>query len=438
MSFPFDRQSVNTPVAIAIAVVTVGVLVWAFFAAFRPLPGRDLTIATGPPGSAYAQFAERYREILARDGVRLRFVPTLGAVENLNRLRDPNSGVDAGFVQSGTTTEQESPELASLGTVFYEPMWVFCRCSTSQPLLQQLLKSDSRVSIGSVGSGTRPLALKLLALAGVDPSKLKLFDYTPDEAARHLIDGDIEVAMTLHGWEAPAVQRLLHTPGIELVGFKRASAYVAIEPQFSKLTLPEGVADLSANRPPADVPLIASKASLAVRDDLHPALQYLLLHAAIEVHSRPSIFERAGEFPAPESVDLPLSSEARHMYKSGPSILQRTLPFWLAELLQRLLVILLPVAGILYPLWSLLPRFYRWQMQRRIFRHYGELRFLEIELWKSKDPSERTQIVGRIDDLDRRVVELKMPRSFSEMTFNLRRHIRALQERANALIQTAA
>jgi hypothetical protein len=253
-----------------------------------------------------------------------------------------------------------------------------------------------------------------------------------------LIDGDIEVAMTLHGWEAPAVQRLLHTPGIELVGFKRASAYVAIEPQFSKLTLPEGVADLSANRPPADVPLIASKASLAVRDDLHPALQYLLLHAAIEVHSRPSIFERAGEFPAPESVDLPLSSEARHMYKSGPSILQRTLPFWLAELLQRLLVILLPVAGILYPLWSLLPRFYRWQMQRRIFRHYGELRFLEIELWKSKDPSERTQIVGRIDDLDRRVVELKMPRSFSEMTFNLRRHIRALQERANVMIQTSA
>lgn len=409
-------------------VVTVGVLLWALIVALRPLPDREFAIATGSAGSAYVQVAERYREILARDGVRLRLVPTDGAIENLGRLRDRKSGVAAGFVQAGTTNEQESPELVSLGTVFYEPLWVFCRCQNIAEILR--VKPDARISIGREGSATHPLGLKLLKLMGLDTKKLRLSDFPPDEAARRLIQGDLDIALILTAWEAPVVQQLLHASGIELIGFKRAEAFVALDPNFNRLVLPEGIADLGADRPPADVPMIASKVSLVVRDDLHPALQYLLLHAAIEVHSRPAIFARAGEFPAAETIDLPISSEATHLYKSGPSILQRTLPFWLAELVQRALVILLPVAGILYPLWSLLPRVYRWQMQRRIFRLYGELRFLEGDLSRCKDQDERARIVIEIKDLERRVFELKLPRAFSEMAFNLRTHIRNLRESA--------
>jgi TRAP-type uncharacterized transport system substrate-binding protein len=429
MYLQFKRQFLRTPVGIGVLSLTGGVLLWALFVLLRPLPGRDLAIATGPPGSAYEQVAEQYREILARHGVRLRLVPTNGAVENLDRLRDPRAQVGAGFVQAGTTNEQQSPELLSLGTVFYEPLWVFCACRDFAELLRD--HPDARVSIGPVGSATRPLALQLLTLVGADTKRLQLLDYRPDEAARRLIGGEIQVAILLAAWESPNVQQLLLAP-VELIGFRRADAYVARDSNLSKLVLPEGVADLGANRPPADVPLIAAKASLVVRKDLHPALQYLLLHTAIEVHERPGIFQRAGQFPAPEGIDLPLSTEARHLYKSGPSILQRTLPFWLAELVQRLLIIVLPVAGILYPLWSLLPRLYRWQMQRRVFRYYGELRLLETELARCNEQTEREQVIGKIEDLERRVFELKMPRSFSEMTLNLRRHIRALHEGARA------
>lgn len=422
------RQLLRTPIVIVALIVTVGVLLWVLFAALRPLPGRTFSIATGAPGSAYMQFAERYRDILARDGVRLHLVPTNGAVENLERLHDTQAGTEAGFVQAGTTTAQASPGLVSLGTVFYEPLWVFCHCTDLLASLRD--RSGARVSIGPEGSGTRPLALRLLTLAGLDTKQLRLLPYAPEEAARRAMAGEIDMAVILSAWESPAVQQLLRAPGITLIGFRRSPAFVAIDPHFSRLVLPEGVADLSANRPSADVPLIASKASLVVRDDLHPALQYLLLHAAIEVHAGPAIFQRAGEFPAPEVIDLPLSEEARHMYKSGPSILQRTLPFWLAELVQRLLIILLPVAGILYPLWSLLPKVYRWQMQRRIYRLYGELRLLENDLADCTDPDERARLLARIEDLDRRVLHLKMPRSFSEMTFNLRRHVETLRENA--------
>jgi hypothetical protein len=178
------------------------------------------------------------------------------------------------------------------------------------------------------------------------------------------------------------------------------------------------------------VPLIASKASLVVRRDLHGALQYLLIQAAIEVHGRPGIFQRADEFPAPEALDLPLSDEARHLYKSGPSILQRKLPFWLAELLQRLAIVILPLAGILYPLWSLLPGFYKWHMENRIYRLYGELEFIEGALRSSRDPEERSQMLVRIEELDRRALELDVPSSYSERSFNLKAHIRALMATA--------
>ncbi len=354
-------------------------------------------------------------------------MPTDGAVDNLERLRNPRGGVDAGFVQAGITSESESPDLVSLGTVFYEPLWVFCRYPTLTELLHD--RPTARISIGPTGSATHPLALKLLALNKIDTTNLQLSGFAPEEAAHRLISGDIDAVVMLSAWDAPALQQLLLAPGIELMSFKRADAYVALYPRFSKLILPQGVADLGANRPPADVALIASKASLAVRRDLHGALQYLLIQAAIEVHGRPGIFQRADEFPAPEAIDLPLSDEARHLYKSGPSILQRKLPFWLAELIQRLAIVLLPLAGILYPLWSLLPGFYKWHMENRLYRIYGELKSIEGALRRT-DGEERVQMLARIEELERRALELDMPSSYSERSFALKAHIRALMASA--------
>jgi hypothetical protein len=189
------------------------------------------------------------------------------------------------------------------------------------------------------------------------------------------------------------------------------------------------VVDLATNRPPADALLIASKASLAVRDDLHPALRYLLLNAAMEVHGRADIFQRAGEFPAPEAIDLPISKDAARIYKSGPSILQRSLPFWLAELVQRLLIIVLPMAGIVYPLWTILIKTYRWQMQHRIIKLYGELRSIDRSMRAGGDAQARARILTRIQELERRAAELRVPGAFSEMSFNLRTHIRNLRQR---------
>jgi hypothetical protein len=261
----------------------------------------------------------------------------------------------------------------------------------------------------------------------MDARQLELLSYQPEEAARRLLASELDSILIMTGWDSPIVQRLARSPEITLRGFPRADAYVALDPTLSKLILPRGVADLARDRPPEDTPLIASKASLAVRADVHPALQYLLLRAAMEIHARGTIFERAGEFPAPEVIDLPLSKEARDMYRAGPSFLQRSLPFWLAVLVQRILILIIPVVGIIYPLWSLVPRLYRWQMQRRVFNIYRELYIVEHALLRA--PSDRV-VMARLDDLEQRVLSMRLPAAYSEMSYNLRANIRMVRQRA--------
>jgi TRAP-type uncharacterized transport system substrate-binding protein len=404
-------------------------LLWILFATLRPLPGRDLTLATGPPDSVYARVGERYRQILARDGVRLRLVPTNGAIDNVKLLEDPHSGVDAAFVQAGTIKEKEASDLESLGTVFYEEAWAFCR--TCDPPLPPSQWQGWRISIGPEGSASRPLGLKLLALNGADVSKLQLLGYPPEQAQQALLAKELEVALFVTDWGSPVVQSLARAPGIHLLGFARADAYVALFPFLNKLVLPRGVADLATDRPPQDTPLIAVKGSLVVRDEVHPALQFLLLRAATEVHSRAGIFQRAGEFPAPEEIDLPLSSEARRFYRSGPNLLQRTLPFWLAEFVQRMLILLVPIVGILYPLWSLAPKLYFWMNRRRLYPLYRELKLIELELHAAPAAARQT-LLARLDDLDRRARALTMPGPLNENAFSLRSYIQTLRNRMQA------
>ena len=385
-------------------------------------------MATGPADSTYGLAGERYRQILARDGVRLHLVPTNGAMDNIRLLNDRRSGIEAGFVQAGTVTERDTQGLVSLGTLFYQEAWLFCHCPDPVPPPKQW--SGWRVSIGPIGSASHSLALKLFTLNGVDTEQLQLFAYPLEKTAQALRTGQLDAALIVTGWDSPVVQSLARAPDIQLLGFARADAYVALYPVLSKLVLPRGVADLAANRPPQDTPLIASKASLAVRGDVHPALQFLLLRAAAEVHSRPAMFQRAGEFPGAEEIDVPLSNEARNFYRSGPTFLQRTLPFWLAEFVQRIMILILPIVGIVYPLWSLAPKLYFWLRRRRLYPIYHELKLIEDELRATAAPSVRSALVARLDDLERRTREMTMPGLLKESVYRLRTNIHALRELA--------
>jgi hypothetical protein len=394
----------------------------------QPFPPRTLVMTTGPEGGDYAQIGLRYRELLAREGVVLRLAPSAGNVENVARLRDPGSQASAALVAGGFASEKDAPTLASLGTVLVEPLWVFCR--GLRPGAPPAALRARRVSLGAEGSGTRALALEVLRREGLDDLAAGARALGPAAAEEALRSGEVDCAFMLGSYAySPSVQRLLADPGFGLVDFPRADAYAALYPSLRKVVLPMGVGDLKANLPPADVTLLAVKTSLLVRGDLHPALQFLLLDAAEDVHAGRGIFRDLGKLPAPDQVDVPLSTVARQFYASGPSFLQRHLPFWLWGIASRLLLVVVPLLAVLYPLARLLPFTWDWVMRRRIVQLYGELRLLEHELAVRPPGASVDDLVEELERLEKRVDQARLPNAYAGALYTLRLHIGLVRDR---------
>lgn len=390
------------------------------------LPPRTIEMATGAEGGANYELGIRYREILAREGVKLELQPTTGSAENLRQLRDSKSGISVAFIQGGITTKNDSPQLESLGTIFYEPLWLFTRAEIADSV--QALRGR-RLSIGPEGSGGRALALQIMSRTKIDSIIGEVSGFAPQVAAEKLIAGEIDAAFIVTGWESPVVQSLLNAKGIEAKSFQRADAYIAVYPFLHKLVLPAGVVDFLTPRPATDLVLLAPKASLVVRADLHPALQYLLLDAAVQIHSQPGIFQKAGQFPAAESIDLPLSGEAHRFYKSGRPFLQGYLPFWIATLVEKLLVALIPLAALLYPVFKLLPQMYDWMMQLRIRRLYDEIRSIESSMETQGPEFDANALNTKLDQIDQRANHLQLPNVYASSLYTLRSHIDLVRTR---------
>ena len=390
----------------------------------EPAPPNRIVISTGGESGAYYQFAQRYAAILARDGITLEVRTSAGSLQNLERLKQGEAQV--AFVQGGVLPPRADPDAAddsgllSLGSVFYEPVWVFHR--GDRPLTRLGELRGKRLAIGQEGSGIRRLAQQLLAANEIVPDS-HLLPLSGLAAAEALQQGRIDAAFLIAAESAPVVQVLLRSPGIQLMSFAQAAAYQRRFPFLNRLTFPQGVADLVRDLPPVDIRLLAPTANLVVRDDLHPALQSLLLQAAGEVHGNPGFFQDAGEFPAYKDPLLPLSPDAARYYKSGPSLLQRYLPFWLAVLVDRLIVMLVPLFALLIPLLKVAPAIYAWRVRSKVFRCYGELRFLEDELRHRFDPACLADYRGRLDALDDEACQLHVPLGFTDLVYTLREHV---------------
>jgi len=407
-------------------ILLLAAVAWVVFVVANALPPRRVVMTTGPEGGAYRELGERYRQVLARSGVRLELRPSLGNVENLQRLKDKKSKVSIGFVSGGLTTEADSPEIVSLGTIAYYPLWIFCR-GMGQPNRLQDLKGK-RVSIGPEGGGTRPLVLEMLRDNQME-NEITPLALSPGPSGEALLRGEIDCACMLTSPDAPIVRKLLADDRVSLFNFARADAYVARFPYLRRVVVPEGVGDLSKNLPSQSVTLIASTASLLIKEDLHPAIQFLLLQAADEIHSPGGMLHRSEDFPAAERVDVPLSADARTFYKSGGSYLQRHLPFWLWVFTSRLLLLLIPLIGILYPLSQAIPAIIDLVVNLRLNRIYRELRDIDARIDRDQSPEEFAEDHERLEKLDKRVRQIRVPMRNARTLYTLRHHLSLVRER---------
>jgi ABC-type nitrate/sulfonate/bicarbonate transport system substrate-binding protein len=400
-----------------------------------PTPPKRVVLATGPEQSAYAEFGKRYAAQLKQQGITVQLRSTQGAAENLRLLLDPHSGVDLAFVQGGAgekvKSQAEADSLVSLGSVFYEPVWLFYREDSAR----RLLKSDTlsnlpqlagwKINVGARGSGSPGIMRKMFDANRIDASAMTLLRLEPTPAVVALLGGEIDALVFASAPESLMVQMLLQTPGVKLFDFAQADAYSRRFPFMSPVSLPRGVVDLANDVPPDDVRLVAPTAGLAAQRRTHPALIQLFVQAAQAIHSDAGWFQRKGEFPSPKNTEWPLSKEAERFYRNGPPLLQQYLPFWLANVVDRMWVALVSIIAILIPLARVVPPLYEFRIRSRIFRWYGQLRAVENK--QGERPSD--ELLKDLDAIESKVERVTVPLSYTDELYALRSHINLVRRR---------
>ncbi len=408
------NKLLSTYSIISIIVLTGFIIAFQYM---EPAPSKTLTIATGGTSGAYFRYAKEYKEILKSKGITLNVINSKGSVDNVSRLESGHD-VDLAMVQGGINSQ--SGGLTSLGSMYFEPLWVFYKGDTVISKITQF--KGKRIAYGADGSGTQALARVILSQNNIDKNNSTFVNISGDKAVSEIAADKIDVMFMVASPNSSLVKKLLRSKELKLMSFSRASAYTRLFPYLSVITLPEGAVDFSANIPASTVTLLATTANLVARKNLHPALVSLVLEAAVAVHKKHELFSARSQFPMPKLVGMPLNKSAERFYKFGVPFLQKYLPFWLATLLDRLKILLLPLIGLMLPLFKMMPPLYRWRIRRRIYSWYAELRSVDPELMKI--PTEDVaKFLDKLEDMEEEVTRVEVPLSYTDEVYNLRMHI---------------
>jgi uncharacterized protein len=413
-------------------------LVATYMLFVEPPPPRKIVIATGAQNGAYFRYAQKYAEELQKEGLAVEVRETAGSVENLRLLGQEGSGVSIAIAQSGVAGPDDREHFYALGSMYREPLWVFYRGDKPLERLSQL--AGKRIGVGPLGSGTHAIARQLLAVNGLAESKSSkensravLVEENVATAAKALQQGELDAAFFVAAIEADYIQSLLNDRTINLLDFDQHEAYHRRFRFLAPVIVPAGLVNLGQNIPAQDVSLLAPTAMLVVRKDFHPALVPLLLTTATRIHGKGDELSDPGEFPAELYCDFPVSEDAKRYYKSGQPVLQRLLPFWVASMVDRAKVMLIPLIMLMMPLIRAAPPLMRWRTRRKIYRWYSDLREIDQRLAAGLSGSELDQELARLKHIEHQVVHVDVPLSYMEEFYHLRLHLGMLQQHLTEL-----
>ncbi len=411
-----------------LAVVLLGLTYWWL----DPNPPRTVTLATGPAQSAYAEFGKRYAHALRANGITVKLLASEGSAHNLQLLRSGQA--DLGFVQGGSQEPAgDNPaELQSLGSLFVEPVWLFYRTArasqvtatatlTGLPQLQGL-----RVNLGLAGSGAPSLMAKLFEVNRVESSGIVISTLEQTPATVAFLNNELDALVFVSAPESPMVQMLLQTPGVKLLDFAQNEAYSRRFAFLSPVTLPRGVVDLAGDVPALDVHMIAPTTTLVARETVHPAILQLFAQAALTLHGGAGWFSRAREFPNAAHTEFPLAAEAERTLRNGVPLLQRYLPFTVANLVERMWLALGIIIAVLLPLSRIVPPLYEFRIRSRVFRWYGRLREIEQRIAAGGVAAE---LRAELDELEVTVGKISVPLSYTDEVYALRNHIELVRKK---------
>jgi TRAP-type uncharacterized transport system substrate-binding protein len=428
----FIRKNIYNPIAVGTAFLGLVALLFATLWVLVPPPPRSIELATGFPTGLYQQFGEKLQSELAEEGISLKLRTTGGTSDNLALLKDPHSGVDFAMVQGGVADLSKYPDFISIAGVFYEPVWVWYRESSFSSeqgrlgLLSQL--KGRRVSIGNEGSGTLSLTSQLLAASGLSLGDIRAEKLKPLDALEKFKKGELDAVFLVSAAEAPVVKKFYETPGIRLMNFEQAEAYVHLFPFLSKVTVPRGVVSIAYDLPRQDIQVLAATATLVGKNDISPALVTLLLSSTYDILKTYSYIQKPGEFPSGTGLDFPLHVDAEIYLKDGPSLLHRYLPFWTAVWIGRFAKIVIPLLVILVPLFTYIPAAKSLLLRLKLSRVYEELKAVERN---ASNPDLKEKNLKDLENIERRISNFKISMLDAKELYDLKGHVGEVRSRLN-------
>lgn len=392
----------------------------------KPIPKKELTIASGLKDGKYHKLALLYKEILQKENVKVNIITSEGSVENI-KLLDENKAQLA-FVQNGIIENHQNKNIQSLASIYYEPLWVFYK-NNSYTIDYIIELTSKKISIGKEGSGTKNLASKILSSNNITTENSQIFNFSNNEAKNKLLSGKIDAMFLVAGYDSKIVKELLENPSINILNIKRAHAYSQKYTFLETLNLYEGTIDLYKNLPDSDIKLLATTATLVANEHLPEELTRLILKKIKEIHKEKNLFSKDSQFPNTQNLTLQLNEEAQRYFTYGDSFLEKIFPYWIASNIDRLKILLIPLLTLLIPLFKGLLPLYKWSIRSKIYKWYKQLKQIESQV----DEISKKQIDEKIEELEelRKEIykETKVPLSYMNEYYNLQIHLDLIKKK---------
>ncbi len=405
-------------------IVTIFLVIW-LWRYIEPPPPREVCFAAGKKEGRYYKLAIRYSEALYKKGLVVNVIETDGTRENLKLLND--GLCDIGFAQGGVGSPEIFPNVRSLASLFYEPLWILLSKGSGVEYIGDL--KGKKVSIGTINSGTYSLALKLLNLNGLNSSNTDLLTLDAKTAVDKLLKREIDAVFIVISADSVLLRNFLKN-GLEILDIKRVRAYTSRLRFLTSLVVGEGVLDVQANIPQRAITIISPVATLVVSSKFHPALIPLILGEMKEIHFTGGLLEKEEEFPSSRLLDFPQPKTARIYLERGPGLLYRIIPsFWLASLIDRLKILFIPLLTLMFPLFKVIPPLYRWGIRRRIYKWYKVLREIELSMRKDKELKKFEELLKEVEKIEQETSKVKVPLSYMEELYHLHMHVDLIRKK---------
>lgn len=402
-----------------------------------PFPPKSTYLATGQDGSSYKSIGENFQATFKGKGIALQLVPTSGLGEGLQGLDSKDSKVSASFLTAGTESLAKHPDLVSLGSIQYAPIWIFYRGETIQTTDPFEYFSTKKIAIGPSGNITNKIFRNLYRLnQKEEPLTSHIAELPFEQAADQLLAGQLDAAFIVDDFRSETIQKLLADRSIKILNFPLADAYIKKRPFLQKLVIPRGSIHLDSIYPSEDITILASSTILLIEKDMHPAIQWSYLLAAQDYGKRSdAFFSQSAYFPKNLDQSFPLSPVAARFYAHGTPEVFSYLPLWLANLIENIWAYVLAFFVIIFPAYKIIVSARLFPSEHLMNEMFIHLRELDEAILAATAIEQLPPIFNILEEYEKEVHSTWLFGKNARLYFNLKNALSAVRRDANAKLK---